>query len=136
MSERQVFCGDHQVEVKRFLRPNVEVVTGTMVPFLVAVEDAEMMRAKPACMLRDGDNEWNLSIISVEKTGTDGVWVSGRIEQPFQAKPTLRVQPNRERRGTLMGGPMAALHDEESVPEGDAGATMPLGILPQFDDED
>ena len=132
MSEREIFCGKRPVAVKRLLRPDIDIVAGGMLPFMVAAEEAEFVRAHEdePFVLRDGDDSWAIEILSVEKTGKEGVWVGARVVGKV-SKKAIHPAPMPSRRGTLMGGPLAGLTEEsEELPAGDAGTTAPMGRLP------
>ena len=114
MASREVSCDDRAVEVLRWLRPNVEVAAGAMVPFLVAKADAQFVRdhAQLPWVLRAGEHGWSLEIVTVESTGTDGVWVSARAVSRIVS--AVATDGDDVIRSTLNGIPVPGTLDDDT----------------------
>ena len=110
MDAGEVSCGDWIIEVLRWLRTDQQLSVGVMAPFLVAKSDADFVRENQdeQWVVRLDDESWAMEIVSVEQTGTDGVWVSARAMGPIA--PTLPDE-SAEIRTTLNGIPVPAVDD-------------------------
>lgn len=105
----EVSCGDWIIEVQKWLRSDQQLDVGVMMPFLVAKADVDFVRDyqdEQWVVRLDNDVSWALEIVSVESTGTDGVWVSARALGPI-ALP----DESESIRTTLNGIPVPAVDD-------------------------
>lgn len=115
MADRKVYCGETAIEVRRWLRPSVEIVAGAMVPFMVSKSDAQFVRDhtdEPFVLRGVNDVDgWSLEIISVESAGTDGIWVSAKAISRISRAPQPLAK-TREHSSTLMGMPVPGVDDD------------------------
>ena len=107
MSDREVWCGDELIEVRRWMRPGEQIAAGALLPFMVSKAGAQFVRDHEGdpFVLRTPRDGWSLEIVSVESAGTDGVWVSAKAVSRISRRPTA-PSPVRGLRATLVGIPV------------------------------